>query len=272
MTGASPHGKLKAMSSSFSLLTWNVNSIRVRLDHVLGYLDEHEPDVVCLQETRVEDRLFPRVPFMELGYQVHLNGTKGYAGVATLTKRKTQRVQQGFAEAPADKHRRILRVEIEDTVIYNLYAPNGTALDSDNFPYKLAWYAQLRAELDAISQEKNILVCGDFNVILDARDVWDPEAFAGKLHCTREEKQALQNLIDVGLHDCFRKREQGAGHFTFFDYQHHRWEKREGMRIDHIYASPALFSRCQSVLHDESVRELDGPSDHLPVLGHFSKS
>ncbi len=258
-----------AMASSFSLLTWNVNSIRVRLDNVLSFLDEHQPDVACLQETRVEDRLFPRVPFMELGYKVSLNGTKGYAGVATLTKEEVDEVQSGFADPPADKHRRILAVEVQGVTIYNLYAPNGTSLESENFPYKLDWYARLRAELDAHRVGQDVIVCGDFNVIPRPEDVWDPAAFEEKLHCTSAERSALTHLTDFGLKDCFLRHQTGPGFFTFFDYQHRRWEKKEGMRIDHIYATPGLYGRCRSVVHVAEAREDEGPSDHLPVLGHF---
>jgi exodeoxyribonuclease-3 len=257
------------MTAPFSLLTWNVNSVRARLDNVLTYLDEADADIVCLQETRVEDRLFPRVPFMELGYQVTLNGTKGYAGVATLTKQTPEEVQRGFRDPPEDRHRRILALRVNGVTVYNLYAPNGTALDSENFPYKLDWYARLRAELDAHHGEGEVIVCGDFNVIPEARDVWDPEAFEGRLHYTQEERDALAGLVGFGLHDCFRKHEQEGGRFTFFEYQRRSWERRHGMRIDHIYATQASYERCTGVVQDLEPRDWEGASDHAPVIARF---
>lgn len=254
--------------ASFSLMTWNVNSVRARLDHVLTYLDEHEPDVVCLQETKVEDRLFPRVPFMELGYQVALNGTKGYAGVATLVKgAKPEDVQCGFAEGPADKHRRILACTYEGVRIYNLYVPNGTALGSEAFTYKLDWLARLRGELDArFSAEDQVILCGDFNIARDERDVWSVASMKGGTHFTPEEHAALDALEGFGLRDCFRKFDEEPGRFTWFDYRDGSWEKKKGMRIDYVYASAPCYERCTEVVHDWEPRDWDTPSDHVPVV------
>lgn len=258
------------MSSGFSLLTWNVNSVRARLDNVLEYIDEHEPDVVCLQETKVDNSLFPRVPFMEYGYECTLHGTKGYAGVATLTKQKPGEVIEGFAEGERDKACRILNVKVGDTRIYNLYVPNGTSLDSENFPYKLEWYRRLRDELDARhSVDEQILLCGDFNVAPDARDVWDVEAMKGGTHFTAEEHEVLENLKGFGLHDCFRKFEDGAGHFTWYDYRNASFERGHGLRIDHVYVTPPLYERCERVVHDVEPRKQERASDHLPVRAYF---
>jgi exodeoxyribonuclease-3 len=252
-------------------MTWNVNSIRARLDNVLAYLDDHQPDVACLQETKVEDALFPKVPFMELGYQVALNGTKGYAGVATLTKgRKGADVQVGFAEGPEDRHPRILACSFAGVRIYNLYVPNGTAVGSDAFTYKLEWLARLRAELEARHPPSEALVlCGDFNIARDARDVWSVEAMLGHTHYTPEEHAALDGLEGVGLRDCLRKFDQAAGRFTWFDYRDASWEKRHGMRIDYVYATAPVYERCTSVTIDYEPREWDNPSDHVPVTARF---
>ncbi|PRP96184.1 exodeoxyribonuclease III [Enhygromyxa salina] len=260
------------MSAPFSLMTWNVNSIRARLDNVLTYLDEHQPDVACLQETKVEDQLFPRVPFMELGYQVALNGTKGYAGVATLTKRaKPEDVQLGFAEGKPDKHRRILACTFAGVRIYNLYVPNGTALGTDAFTYKLEWLERLRVELATrFSAGDSVILCGDFNVARDERDVWSVEAMAGCTHFTPEEHAALDGFEQLGLRDCFRKHDQAAGRFTWFDYRDGCWEKKHGLRIDYVYASAPMYERCAEVVHDWEPREWDTPSDHVPVTAKFS--
>lgn len=260
------------MAAAFTLMTWNVNSIRARLDNVLAYLDDHQPDVACLQETKVEDPLFPKVPFMELGYQIALNGTKGYAGVATLIKsRKPEQVQLGFADGPSDKHPRILACTYAGVRIYNLYVPNGTAVGSDAFTYKLEWLARLRAELDAkFTADDPVILCGDFNIARDERDVWSVEAMIGHTHFTAVEHQALDALEQFGLRDCFRKHDQEPGRFTWFDYRDAAWERRHGLRIDYVYATTPVYDRCTKVVHDWEPREWDVPSDHVPVIASFA--
>lgn len=258
------------MSDAFSLLTWNVNSVRARLDNVLTYLDEHEPDVVCLQETKVENKLFPRVPFMELGYTVHLNGTKGYAGVATLTKAEASEVHPGFRVGEPDKHKRILSLQVHGVRIYNLYAPNGTALGTEAFAYKLDWFQRLRAELDELyTQDQEVVLVGDFNVAPDERDVWNVAALAGGTHFTDEEHAALESLKGFGLEDCFRKHNDEGGDYTWFDYRNASFERGHGMRIDFVLASGPLAARNISVVHDREPRGWDTPSDHLPVVARF---
>jgi exodeoxyribonuclease III len=256
----------------FSLMTWNVNSVRARLDNVLAYLDDHQPDVACLQETKVGDSLFPRVPFMELGYQVALHGTKGYAGVATLIKGHAPGdLQLGFAEGRPDKHPRILACTFAGVRIYNLYVPNGTAVGSEAFAYKLEWLARLRAELAAkFSPSDPVIVCGDLNIARDERDVWSVEAMRGHTHFTPEEHAALDALEGWGLHDCFRKHDQEPGRFTWFDYRDASWERRHGLRIDYVYASKPVYDRCVEVVHDWEPREWDTPSDHVPVIAKFT--
>ena len=256
---------------ALSILTWNVNSVRARLDHVLTYLAEHEPDVVCLQETKVADDLFPRIPFLELGYQVTMHGSKGYAGVATLTKTRPDAVYRGFRARPKDKHCRILAVEIAGVMVYNLYVPNGTELGSEAFAYKLHWLGRLREEFDAnFSPADNVVVVGDFNIAPDERDVWDVEGMRGRLHFTDEEHEALTHLLGFGLEDCYRKHQPDGGHYTWFDYRTRAFERGEGLRIDHIYASAAMGERCTGVVQDHEPRGWDTPSDHVPVTAKFA--
>ena len=252
------------------LVTWNVNSVRARLDNVLTFIDEHEPDVLCLQETKVEDRLFPRVPFMEYGYTVTLHGTKGYAGVATLSKRAPTEVHCGFRDGEPDRAPRILNTVIDGVRIYNLYVPNGTALDSDAFPYKLGWFRRLRAELDATcTSEDAVIVTGDFNIAPDARDVYDEASMRGALHFTDAEHGVLAELLEFGLRDCFRKHDDRAGQFTWFDYRNAAFARGHGLRIDHVYASASLYARSSRVIHDREPRSWESPSDHLPVHAYF---
>lgn len=258
------------MAGGFSITTWNVNSVRARLDHVASYLADHEPDIVCLQETKVDDNLFPRVPFMELGYTVTRHGSKAMAGVATLTKVKPERVQCGFLEGEKDRHARVLALDVDGVRVYNLYCPNGTEVGSDAYEYKLAWFARLRAELDAhYSAEDPIVVVGDFNVAPDARDLWDPDNYVDRLLVTKQEREALQNLVDFGFTDCFRKHSPDGEQYTWFDYRTNGFQRNQGMRIDHVYATATLAERCVSVVHDAEPRGWDTPSDHLPVTAKF---
>lgn len=255
----------------FSLLTFNVNGIRARLDAVLTYLAEHEPDIACLQEIKIEEKLFPRVPFMELGYQLQINGSKGYAGVATLSKQKPDEVFKGFREAPADSHCRIINAVIGGVRVYNLYVPNGTSLGSEAFAYKLRWLERLRLELDASTQATEpLIVCGDFNIAPDARDLVDPATMVGCTHFSPEEHAALARLLAFGLRDCFRKFNDQAAQFTWFDYRAGSFRKNLGMRLDHVYATAPLYDRCTEVVHDAGPRGEEGASDHIPVLAKFA--
>jgi exodeoxyribonuclease-3 len=258
------------MPTPLSIMSWNVNSIRARLDHVLTYLYDHTPDVVCLQETKVEDRLFPKVPFMELGYKVHVHGGKAQAGVATLTKQASDEVRTGFAQGDSDRHPRILVVRLGDLRIYNLYVPNGTTVGSEAFRYKLEWYRRLRAELEATATPSDpIVIVGDFNVAPDDRDVYDPARWQGGILFTDEEKAALQHLLGFGLQDCFRLHVAEGGHFSWFDYRTNALQNNEGARIDLVLATAPMAARCLEVSHDLVPRSWDVPSDHVPVLARF---
>ena len=259
------------MTAPFTLLTWNINGIRARLDGVLTYLAEREPDVVCLQEIKCEEKLFPRVPFLELGYQLQVHGSKGYAGVATLSKLKPDEVVKGFRSEPADNHCRIVNAVIGGVRIYNLYVPNGTALGTEAFAYKLQWLERLRQELDASARaDEPLLLCGDFNIAPDARDLVDPATMVGCTHFSPEEHAALARLQEFGLRDCFRKFNQEPGQFTWFDYRAGAFRKHLGMRIDHVYATAPVYERCVEVVHDQAPRSWESPSDHIPVLAKFT--
>jgi exodeoxyribonuclease-3 len=256
---------------SLSITTWNVNSIRARLDHVLTYLADHDPDVLCLQETKVEDKLFPRVPFMELGYQVTIHGGKALCGVATMTKSKPQEVVAGFREGEPDRQPRVLDVLVDGVRIYNLYCPNGTELGSDAYDYKLAWFRRLRAELDASYEPSDpIVIVGDFNVAPDERDLWNPSEYEGRLLVSGPERAALQELQDFGLQDCFRRHVSEGGHYTWYDYRTNGFVRGEGLRIDHVYATAPMYARSERVVHDPEPRGWDTPSDHVPVTAYFS--
>jgi exodeoxyribonuclease-3 len=254
-----------------TITTWNVNSIRARLDHVSEYLAEHEPDIVCLQETKVEDALFPKVPFLELGYNVTIHGGRALCGVATMTKSKPESAQSGFLDGDSDRHPRILNVLVDGVRVYNLYVPNGTSLGTEPFEFKLAWLERLREEIEThYKPGEDIVVVGDFNIALDDRDVYDPEALRGKMLFTDDEKSRLQAILDFGFTDCFRKHESEGGHYTWFDYRTQGFERNQGFRIDHVYATASMAERCVKVVHDPKPRGWDVPSDHLPVTATFT--
>jgi exodeoxyribonuclease-3 len=247
--------------------TWNVNSIRARLDHVLTWLSDHEPDVMCLQETKVEDNLFPRVPFLELGYTVTVHGGRALCGVATLSKRKPTEVHMGFRDEPPDRNPRVLETVVDGIRLFNLYAPNGTDLGSDAYQYKLDWFARLRAQLDARHDPSEpILLMGDFNIGPDDRDVWDPDYFRGRLLFTDAEHDVLARLQAFGLVDTFRQHVPDGGHYTWYDYRTGGFGRNQGLRIDLVLATSSLAPRCTKVEHDQTPRTWNVPSDHVPVV------
>lgn len=265
-------GYPRAMTTPFSLMSWNVNGVRARLDHVLTYLSDNEPDIVCLQETKVADNLFPRVPFMELGYEVAIHGAKGYAGVATLSKVGPTEVVNGFRDDPPDTACRILNTVIGGVRIYNLYVPNGTKLGTDKFQHKLDWYRRLRAELDTHSKpDENVVLIGDFNVAPDERDVWDVDKWRGKIHFSDDEHAVLKHLLEFGLSDCFRKHNDQPGQYTWFDYRGGALRRKHGLRIDHVYATKPMLDRCVEVVHDIEPRRWEKTSDHMPIIATFGE-
>ena len=252
--------------------TWNVNGGRARLDHVVTYLAEREPDVLLLQETKVDDERFPKVPFLELGYHLEVHGHKGYAGVAIASRTPLAHVQRGFHAGEPDRACRILACDVAGVRVYNLYAPNGTELGSEAFAYKLAWFRRLRAELDQRARPTDpVLLAGDFNVAPADRDVYDPEALRGGLHVSDEERAALADLMGFGLSDCLRLHEERAGIYSWYDYRHGAFPRRHGMRIDLVLVTEPLATCCEGVEHDEGPRAWDSPSDHLPVTSTFRR-
>jgi exodeoxyribonuclease-3 len=182
------------------IATWNVNSVRARLDLVLSWLGEHRPDVVCLQETKVVDELFPREPIEELGYSIELFGQKTYNGVAVLAKGRIEDVVRGFPDDPEDAQRRVIGVTVGDVMLLNLYVVNGKEVGSDKYAFKLDWLARLRDFVqDRYDRGERVVLTGDFNITFDDRDVYDPEAWREKILCSTPERDALARLTDLGL-------------------------------------------------------------------------
>jgi len=251
------------------LATWNVNSVRVRLPHVLDWLRQHEPDVLCLQETKVPDEDFPVTEFAQAGYAAAFCGQKSYNGVAILSRKPMCDVVQTLPKADGAQ-KRLLAATIDGVRIVNVYVPNGEAVGSDKYGYKLAWLkalkAWLKAELDA---HPRLAVLGDFNIAPEERDVYDPKLWEGRVLFSDKERAAFQGLITVGLADTFRRFDQSPSSFTWWDYRMGAFRRNHGLRIDHILASRGLAPACQACRIDTAPRGLERPSDHAPVIAQF---
>jgi exodeoxyribonuclease-3 len=259
------------------IATWNVNSIRTRKSQVLQWLQSHPVDILCLQETKVTDNLFPRSPFEELGYYVYVSGQKSYNGVAILSRSPLENVATGFADflggsvAEFDHQKRFLTGTLDNMRIVNLYVPNGGEIDSDKYDYKLKWLAVLYDALQKwLQAESNILVCGDFNIVLEARDVHDPDIIGKRIMASDAERKALQKLLDLGMADAFRKFTTEGGYYSWWDYRGGSFRRNRGWRIDHHYLTPSLYERATACSIDIEPRRQEKPSDHVPVTVEIS--
>lgn len=254
------------------IATWNVNSLRVRLPHVLDWLQQHQPDILGLQETKVTDDLFPLEPLREAGYHVYFAGQKTYNGVAVLSRQPASDVQC-LTDFPtlSDPQRRILGLQFGDVYFLNLYVPNGSSLDSDKYHYKLQWLAALQAQVQQLqTQHKHVVIVGDFNIAPADADVHDPQKWAGKVLVSPAERTALNAILALGLEDCFRRFEQAEASFSWWDYRGAGFRRNHGLRIDLILASNALAQQCQACAIDTAPRALEQPSDHAPVWAEFT--
>ena len=256
------------------IATWNVNSVRTRLDQVLAWLAAERPEVLCLQETKVADELFPLEPFRALGYEAAISGQKAYNGVAILSRLPIEDVQVGFAallpddpEAPGlGEQKRLISAQIAGLRVLNLYVPNGSSLRSEKYAYKLEWLACLKRYLEAqeASGEPLVMV-GDFNIALEDRDIHDPARLSGGIMASEPERVALLAALGERLEDGFRLFEPAAGHWSWWDYRTAGWEMGRGWRIDHIYLDAELRDHALGCTIHAGVRGNLQPSDHAPV-------
>ncbi len=252
--------------------TWNVNSLPARLARVEEWLDEIEPDVVCLQETKLADSAFPALTFRERGYEAIHHGQGRWNGVAILSRLGLDAPAVGFAP---DDHilrdeARVVSATCGGVRVASVYVPNGRSPDHEQFAFKLEWLGRLRDHLDAACDASApVIVCGDFNIAPDDRDVWDPAAFAGSTHVQPEERAALGALIDWGLVDVFRRHHDADGLFSWWDYRAGNFHKKKGMRIDLVLATASLAERSTWALIDRNARKGKLPSDHAPVVVEF---
>jgi len=250
------------------IATWNVNSLRVRLPHLLEWLGEARPDVACLQETKTEDANFPVAELRAAGYEAVYCGQKAYNGVAILSRSPITDVAHGIPHFPDDP-KRCIHATVNGLRVVCLYAPNGEAPGTDKYAYKLRWYEALTGWLRQ-SKKPNLAVLGDLNIAPEPRDVHNPKRWEGKIHFSEPERAAFRAVIDVGLQDAFRLFEQPEKQFTWWDYRLKAFERGWGLRIDHILLAPALAGKCGSCTIDLAPRKRERPSDHAPVIAELN--
>jgi exodeoxyribonuclease-3 len=251
------------------IATWNVNSLRVRLPHVLDWLESERPHLLALQETKLQDKDFPAATFAERGYQVLYSGEKTFNGVAVLSRGPMSLVADGFPGAD-DPQRRVLHVRTSDLEMLNLYVPNGSEVGSEKFEYKLRWLGRLRRYLAGVLDGgARVAVVGDFNIAPQPEDVHDPAAWEGQVLFSEAERGEFSKLLEQGLVDCFRLFAQPPGGFTWWDYRAGSFRRNRGLRIDHVLASPDLAGRCRGCRIDRGPRSRERPSDRAPVIAEF---
>jgi exodeoxyribonuclease-3 len=248
------------------IATWNVNSLKVRLPHLLQWLAENPVDVLCIQETKLTDDKFPLAEINAAGYQAVFTGQKTYNGVAILSKHPIADVVKNNPRFD-DEQQRIIAATIAGVRFICAYVPNGQMVDSDKYGYKLAWLASLREWLaDEMSTHEELAILGDYNIAPEDRDVHDPAEWAGQIHCSDRERAALAALVELGLCDSFRLFEQPEKSYSWWDYRQLAFRRNRGLRIDHILLSPKLAGRCSACAIDRNPRKWDQPSDHTPVV------
>ena len=248
------------------IVTWNVNSVRARLERVLAWIDRVQPDLVCLQELKCQHDQFPAEGFVARGYQAVVNGQKTYNGVAILSR--------GPLEDPApvrlledDDAARVVTTTVGGIRLVDVYVPNGKSVDSDSYVYKLRWIDALDAWLRANhSPDQPLVLCGDFNIAPDDRDVWDPAAWHEQVLCSTPERERYQRLLSWGLHDALRHFTSEPAQYTWWDYRNLSFQKRMGLRIDHFLVTAPVLARAKGVRIDREERKGQGASDHAPVI------
>lgn len=252
------------------LAAWNVNSLKVRLPQLLEFLSTRNPDVVCLQETKLEDHNFPKAEIEAAGYQAAFSGQKTYNGVAILSKAPLLDMQAGIPGLEDDQ-KRMLAATVNGTRIVCIYIPNGQSVDSDKYQYKLKWLNALTGWLkDELTRHSRLALLGDYNIAPEDRDVHDPVAWKNQVLCSEPERDAFRKLIALGLKDSFRLFEQPEKSFSWWDYRMMGFRRNHGLRIDHILLSEALAAECAESLIDRDMRKLERPSDHAPVMATIS--
>ena len=253
------------------IATWNVNSIAIRLEAVINWLASTKTDVLCLQETKCVDEKFPRSEFADAGYDSIFMGEKSYNGVAILSRLPIGNPQYNFADDGPEAPKRLIAATIEGVRIVNTYIPNGTELWTDKFTFKLDWLQRLRRMFDDdCPRDSDALLCGDFNVAPEERDVWSVKNWEGKLHFSKPERAAIHHVKQWGFSDAFRTINGDLQEFSWWNYREGAFPKNQGLRIDHIWTSQSLTAKCTNCWIDREPRTWERPSDHTPVVAEFS--
>ncbi|HYH85489.1 MAG TPA: exodeoxyribonuclease III [Pyrinomonadaceae bacterium] len=261
------------MRADVKIATWNVNSVLARLPLVLRWLEATRPDVLCLQEVKCTEERFPATELAELGYRAAVYGQPTYNGVATLALHEIEDVRRGFPDDEEGSHARLLAAMVKGVRVVNVYVPNGQAVGTEKYKFKLDWLSRLRAFLDEeFWTDDEVLICGDFNVAPEDRDVHDPALWRGKILCSGPERAALGEVKGWGFTDAFRMHNAESGNFSWWDYRAGSFQRNTGLRIDHIWVSGPLAERCKRVWIDREPRGWERPSDHTPVVAEFSKA
>ncbi|MBK9069456.1 MAG: exodeoxyribonuclease III [Myxococcales bacterium] len=252
------------------IATWNVNSLRMRAARVTAWLATHAPDVLCLQETKVEDAKFPRSLLEDAGYHVEFHGQKSYNGVAIAAKAPMTDVRRGFGDGGDDAQARCIGATVAGWRVYSLYVPNGQEVGSDKYHYKLAWLARLVALAKIETQAApRVALCGDFNIAPADNDVHDPAAWREAVLCSTPERQRLEELLACGFRDGFRALYPEARAFSWWDYRGASFFRDKGLRIDHVLCSAGAQALLAAVEIDRDERKGEGASDHAPVMATF---
>ncbi len=253
----------------FKIASWNVNSLRVRLPHVLDWLKDNPVDVLGLQELKMTNDQFPLEEIENAGYQALFNGQKTYNGVALLSK---QTATDPITDLPQldDPQRRVFGAKFADLYILNLYVPNGSEIGSEKYQYKLNWLTHLQSLVqELLTEHKQLAIMGDFNIAPHDEDVHDPEEWRDKVLVSKPEREQFETLLGHGLKDCFRLFDQEESPFTWWDYRAAGFRRNRGLRIDHILASTELGLTCKACYIDKTPRKLERPSDHTPIVAEF---
>lgn len=249
-----------------TIASWNVNSIKARLGNVTAWLDSFKPDVLLLQELKSQEETFPALEVRGLGYHFELVGQKSYNGVGIFSTQPIKVRQRALPGDESDTQARYLEAETHGVVVASIYLPNGNPVASDKFPYKLAWMDRLADHAESLLQEEKILVLGgDYNVIPQPVDCYDPQAWRGDALFRPESRQALRRLINQGFTDAYRQVHPKTQGYTFWDYQGGAWQNDLGIRIDHLLLSPQAADRLQDCSIDRDPRGKEKASDHTPI-------
>jgi len=263
----SGNGRRTRYGAAVKVASFNVNGIRARLESLGAFIEAQAPDVICLQETKVVDADFPFEELSRRGYHVEVSGQGGYNGVAIAAREGLREVRLGLYDDTPEGERRAISATVADTRIVNVYVPNGKSVELPSFAEKLRWLERLRVTLDTQEDpEKPLILCGDFNVAREPRDVYDPVRLRGHLHFHPDERRALARVLAFGLVDAYRALHEGGGRYSWWDYRGGDFRSNRGLRIDYVFLTRPLVPRLRHALIDLTPRRAPKPSDHAPVL------